>query len=98
MARKKSKSTKKTRRVFTQEFREEAVQMLLDGHTARSVAENLGVSTNLLYRWRSQQIEEAGPTANALESRVQELEADLRRVERERDVLKKALVIFGRSD
>ena len=98
MARKKSKSTKKTRRVFTQEFREEAVQMLLDGHTARSVAENLGVSTNLLYRWRAQQIEEAGPAANALESRVQELEADLRRVERERDVLKKALVIFGRSD
>ena len=38
------------RRVFDAEFKREAVQMLLDGHTAASVAERLGLSgTNLLY-------------------------------------------------
>ncbi len=34
-----------------EEFREEAVQMLLDGHSASSVANRLGLaSPNLLYR------------------------------------------------
>ena len=87
------------RRLFTQEFREEAVQMLLDGHSARSVVERLGLSgTNVLYRWKSAQVRRSGPVANSLEARVWELEAELRRVERERDVLKKALAIFGRHE
>jgi transposase len=86
------------RRVFTEEFRREAVQMLLDGHTATSVAERLGLShTNLLYRWKREELERTGPVATSLEERVRELEAELHRVERERDILKKALTIFGRD-
>jgi len=38
------------------------------------------------------------PIASTLEVRVRELEIELRRVERERDVLKKALAIFGRNE
>lgn len=98
MARKKAKANGKSRRVFTQEFRQDAVQMLLDGHSTSSVAERMGVGANLLYRWKSQLIDDSGPAASALESRVRELEADLRRVERERDILKKALAIFGRTE
>jgi transposase len=98
MARKTTKRNGQTRRVFTQEFKQDAVQMLLDGHSTSSVADRLGVGMNLLYRWKSQLIEDSGPTASALESRVRELEADLRRVERERDILKKALAIFGRTE
>ena len=98
MPRKKPKSNGTTRRSFTIEFKQEAVQMLLDGHAASSVAERLGVATNLLYRWKSQQIQESGPAASALESRVRDLEMELRRVERERDILKKALAIFGRTE
>lgn len=33
-----------------------------------------------------------------MDARVKELENELRRVERERDVLKKALIIFGRNE
>jgi len=98
MARKKSKRNGKTRRVFTQEFKQDAVQMLFDGHSTSSVAQRLGVGTNVLYRWKSQQIDDSGPAASAMESRVRELEADLRRVERERDILKKALAILGRTE
>jgi transposase len=103
MPRKKSttkpQSTKSGRRVFTQEFKEEAVQMLLDGHTASSVAKRLGLShANVLYRWKREQLTQSGPVASSLEARVRELELDLRRVERERDVLKKALAIFGRNE
>lgn len=98
MPRKKAKAKRETRRTFTPEFRQEAVQMVLDGHSPSSVAERLGIRTNLLYRWKSQLIQEGGPAADALDSRVRELEIELRRVERERDILKKALAIFGRTE
>ena len=86
------------RRRYTQEFKEEAVRMLLDGHSAPSVCERLGLSsTNLLYNWKKKLLQQEGATAVGLEARVRELEAELRRVERERDILKKALSIFGRD-
>lgn len=88
-----------TRRVFDDEFKREAVQMLLDGHTASSVAQRLGLSgTNLLYRWKQDQLDRTGPVATSLEARVRELESELHRVEREREILKKALAIFGRHE
>jgi transposase len=75
------------RRRFTEEFRREAVQMLLDGHSALSVAERLGLSgTTLLYRWKAQQLQQSGPIASSLEDRVKQLEAELLRVTRERDI------------
>ena len=87
------------RREYTEEFRREAVQMMLDGHTAASVAERLGLAgTNLLYRWKREQLERTGPVATSLEARVRELQIELHRVERERDILKKALAIFGRHE
>lgn len=64
--------------------------MLLDGHSAASVAERLGLSgPNLLYHWRRQAIGRGGPAARTLDDRVGQLREELRRVERERDILKK---------
>jgi transposase-like protein len=98
-ARKPEPAARSKRRVFTDEFRREAVQMMLDGHTAASVAERLGIAgTNVLYRWKREELERTGPVATSLEARVRELEIELHRVERERDILKKALVIFGRQE
>ncbi len=89
----------KGRRRFTREFKEEAVQLLLDGHSAKSVASRLGLKgSQCLYRWKKDLLTQSGPVAGSLEGRVRELEAELRRVERERDILKKALAIFGRSE
>ena len=88
-----------TRRLFSQEFKQEAVQMLLDGHTASSIVERLGISgTNIMYRWKKEQIASGGPIANAMDSKLRGLENELRRVERERDILKKALNIVGRNE
>ena len=94
------KSTRKKRRSprrsYGDELKAEAVQMLLDCHRAQSVADNLGLSgTNLLYRWKDKMLLESGPAATTLESRVRQLEEELRRTERERDILKKALAIFS---
>ena len=64
--------------------------MLLDGHSAESVASRLGLKgSQCLYRWKKEILTQSGPIAGSLEGRVRELEAELRRVERERDVLKK---------
>ena len=95
MAPVKRKSKRKPRRLYPDDFKQEAVQLLLDGYTASSVAERLGVSdVNLLYRWKQQAIGRGGPAAQSLDDRVRQLEDELHRVERERDILKKALAIL----
>lgn len=99
MPRKTKPAVTPERRLYTDEFKRDAVAMLLDGHSASSIVERLGISgTNLLYRWKRQQVKSAGSVGEVLDGRVAELEAELRRVERERDVLKKALIIFGRGE
>lgn len=88
----------KSRRQYSDDLKAEAVQMLLDGHTAESVVSRLGLSgTSVLYRWKANLLTASGPAATALEARVQELEKELRRVEQERDILKKALAIFSQK-
>ena len=93
------RDTKKTRRTYPDEIKQEAVQMLLDGHTPASIVKHWGLArSNLIYRWKKEQVKEAGPVADSMDSRLRELQAKLHRVERERDILKKALGILGRSD
>jgi len=97
MTGKSSRRKRRGRRVYSDELKAEAVQMVLDGHGAESVASNLGLSSvSLLYRWRAKLLRQNGAASATLESRVRQLEEALRRVERERDVLKKALAIFSR--
>jgi transposase-like protein len=93
----KAKRKPRMRRSYSEEFKQEAVQMLLDGHSAPSVAERLGLrGPNALYAWKKRILHRAGPAAQTLGDRVAQLEDELRRVERERDILKKALAILSR--
>ena len=95
---KRSKSVSE-RRTYSDQFKDDAVQMLLDGHSASSIVQRLGISgTNLLYRWKKQRIASSGPVAEKLDNEVTQLRNELRRVEQERDILKKALIIFGQKD
>jgi transposase len=96
---KNSKADKKARRTFDQDFKRQAVQMMLDGYSAASVAENLGIgNTNLLYRWKAELISQGGTVAQTLDNKVTQLREKLRRVERERDILKKALGILSQQE
>ena len=98
MTRKRGLRKARKRQSYSREFRQEAVQMVLDGHSVTSVADRLGLSSaNLLYRWKKEVVGRAGPAARTLGDRVGQLEEELRRVERERDILKKALSILSRS-
>jgi transposase len=79
-------------------LKQEAVQMLLDGQSAKEVATSLGLtSPGLLYRWKVGLLKGEGPAALTMEVRIRELEEQLRRAERERDILKKALAILSRG-
>ena len=99
MSVKKKQKSRRVRRRFTEEFKQEAAQMLVDGQSAVTVAERLGLSgTNILYQWKKSLIGRGGAAAQSLKARVRQLENELRRVERERDILKKALAIFGRYE
>lgn len=93
------RNKKKTRRSYSDELKQEAVQMLLDGHSVASIMKHLDLPrSNLIYKWKQEQVKEAGPVADSMDARLREMQAQLHRVERERDILKKALGILGRSD
>lgn len=99
MATRKRKPVKPSRRSFTREFKQQAVQMLLDGYSASSVSDNLGIgNTNLLYRWKAELVADGGPVAETLDHEVRELREELRRTQRERDILKKALAILSQPE
>ena len=85
---------------FTEEFRVEAVRQVTErGFGVKDVSERLGVSPYSLYQW----IKRYGvPTEQRLvkedqASRIKGLEAELRRVTEERDILKKAAAYFAKQ-
>lgn len=85
------------RRIFTREFKIEAVKMVTEGgHSISQVSRDLNVSRNLLSRWKRQltdEPEQAFPgkgRLKPLEDENRQLRRALARAEQERDFLKKA--------
>lgn len=95
-----------TRRKYDAEFKRDAVAMADEpGRSAGNVAEKLGISTELIYRWRREQKRKAdgafpGHGREALtpqEKKIRDLEKKLCDAEMERDILKKAVGIFSKA-
>ena len=80
-------------RKYDDDFKEAAVRRVFDGETAASVARDLGIAPNLLYRWKK----EIRMDMSETEREVIELKKKLREVTEERDILKKAALIFGQG-
>ena len=92
---------KKTKRSFSPEFRLECAQLVVDqGYTVRAACDSMGVSKSTLENWvRQFRKERQGetPKASALtpeQRRIQELEKQVRRIEMEKDILKKATALL----
>ena len=81
----------KTRRKYDDAFRQQALQMIRLGQPVPAVAQALGVSEGILYKWK--QAERPSDRDQELE----QLRQKLKQVETERDILKKALSIFSRQ-
>ena len=87
---------------YTPEFKDEAVRQVVDrGYAVADVAERLGVSAHSLYKWvkavKPDRSEAQAAELREARSEVLKLKAELRRVEEERDILKKAARYFARE-
>lgn len=82
---------------YTEEFKIEAVKQVTDrGYSVQEVAERLGITTKSLYNWRSQLTGNKTLRPSSDDSvRIAKLEAELKRVTEERDILKKAARYFA---
>ena len=98
---------KESRRAYTQEFKEEAVQLVNQRAASSSVTEiahNLGIHRNMLMRWVKEfnaDPEHSFPgngNLKAADEEMRQLKKQLRDVEEERDILKKALAIFSKKN
>lgn len=92
-----NKQSKQTRRKYDEDFKKEALRMMSSGRSAAEVARSLGIGENLLYKWRADQKSAYSPEETDRDAEIESLRKALRQVEMERDILKKALVIFGRT-
>jgi len=86
---------------YTDEFKKEAIKQVTErGYPASEVARRLGVSTHSLYAWlREVGLDRESRKAEKqadLAAEVTRLRAELRRVEEERDILKKAAAYFAK--
>ena len=91
----------KQRRSFSQEFKIDSAKLVLDeGYSFPEAARSLEVGETALRRWVKQLQDERGgttPNSKALtpeQQKIQELEAKVNRLEREKTILKKATALL----
>ncbi len=93
------------RRSFTAEFKHEAAALVVDqGYTVPEASKAVDVSETALRRWVNQLREERDgvtPSSVALtpeQRKIQELEARVNRLEREKSILKKATALLMQDE
>lgn len=90
-----------TKKVYNPEFKQTLVSLYESGKTVSELCKEFGVSTASVNRWKH----EYGITKSQDETVIQEdkkrikvLEKELKDIKLERDILKKAVSIFSKSD
>ena len=87
---------------FAEEFKQEAVRQVIErGYSVSDVANRLGVSVQSLYKWLKVYSPNAEDRYEAELKEVRrqnlQLQAELRRAQEERDILKKAAAYFAKN-
>lgn len=94
--------TQAKRKRYTKEFKQDAVTLVVrEQYTIAEAARRLGVNENMLGRWK-REFEEQGAVAFPGQGRqtpeqeeIARLRRDVKRLEMERDILKKATAFFA---
>ena len=89
----------KERQKYDRDFKQKAVELSFARGNAKEIARELGIRPELLYRWRREyQRYEKNSFPGKGKPKMTDLESELRDAKMERDILKKAVSIFSRSD
>lgn len=101
-------STKKSvrkQRHYDEEFKKNAIKLVENGRSVKSVSYSLGISKTIIYDWLRKKKEKAVSSKVSKDiymdlddkTKLLKLEQELSEVKEERDILKKALSIFSRQ-
>jgi transposase len=90
------------KRAFTQEFKTESASLVIDkGYSTSEACQAVGVSDSAMRKWVKQLKEERGgytpvgsKALTPAHRRIQELEAKIKRIERENEIIKKATALL----
>ncbi len=91
------------RRVFTEEFKQDAVRLVVsEGYPFAAAAKAVGVGEQSLRKWHARLAPKPPPcgadaTLDELREENQRLRRELRRAEMEREILKKATAYFAKE-
>lgn len=92
------------RRKYTEEFKQNAVNLVLEqGYKISEAARNLGINDGMLRRWINNATQadkrNSGKSGELVEAqaRIHELEAENKRLQMEREILKKAAAFFAKE-
>jgi transposase len=99
-----SMNEKRKRPKYTKEFREDAVKLVTEqGYSSNEAGRRLGISQSNISRWvreyrqDQEDMADSGVTRKELEDKIRRLEKENRRLEMEREILKKAAAFFAKE-
>ena len=94
----------KTRKKYSKEFKLDAISLVTEqGYTRIEAAKSLGINTNMLGRWIKESQQEDGQAFRGNgkltpeQAEIRKLKAQVKRLEMEKDILKKATVFFAKE-
>lgn len=98
-------ANQQSRRQYSKQFKVDAVELVLRSEkSTKAIALDLGISVDLLYRWKYQYqsgknsaFPGSGNLKDTEADQIRKLEGELRSVKEEREILKKALAVFSRT-
>ena len=90
------------KRVYSKEFKEQAVQLSYQRENIKDLADELGVAVQRIYKWRRADKDDSTPKLQVVKNddsiEVKKLRKALKEKELELEILKKAVHIFSKSD
>ena len=92
------------RKKYPKEFKLDAISLVLDqGYTRTEAARSLGINANMLGRWVKEQQADDGQAFRGNgkltpdQEEIRKLKTRVKRLEMEKDILKKATVFFAKE-
>ena len=92
--------TKRSRKKYTDEFKAEAVRLIVEeGYSISQAARNLDINANMLGRWKRELTEDAETRQHLADEKeeLKRLREEIRQLKMEREILKKATAFFARE-